>query len=109
MSTPVAHVIVAQTRERHQYTIREKNGILEFSMSSKKEAPFNHPRLAGDASLGLSPIHNLRRGKLDEPATSSPMTSLLAENAKIVPLSTNQQPFQVKCLFEWDSKTRNDI
>ena len=78
-------------------------------MSSKKEAPFNHPRLAGDASLGLSPIHNLRRGKLDEPATSSPMTSLLAENAKIVPLSTNQQPFQVKCLFDFERIKKCEI
>lgn len=25
--------------------------------SSVKKAPFNHPRLAGDASLGLSPIN----------------------------------------------------
>ena len=51
---------------------------------SKKAPPYNHPRLAGDASLGLSPIHQTHQKRIqDEPATSSPMTSLLENNFQV--------------------------
>lgn len=51
---------------------------------NKKAPPYNHPRLAGDASLGLSPIHQTHQKRIqDEPATSSPMTSLLENNFQV--------------------------
>ena len=58
--------------------------FLDFNSMSKKAPPYNHPRLAGDASLGLSPIHQTHQKRIqDEPATSSPMTSLLENNFQV--------------------------
>ena len=58
--------------------------FLDFNSMNKKAPPYNHPRLAGDASLGLSPIHQTHQKRIqDEPATSSPMTSLLENNFQV--------------------------
>ena len=46
---PLGAEILIAVFDEEEDTLNEENGI--------KKAPFNHPRLAGDASLGLSPIN----------------------------------------------------